>query len=63
MGMVFVGICLVMIFVLGVKVSYFVGFGLFGVVGFVGFVLLVFYWIKCIILFLNFWEDLFGSGF
>lgn len=38
-----VGICIIMIFILGVRVFYFVMFGLIGVVGFVGLIVLVLY--------------------
>ncbi|KMK77118.1 stage V sporulation protein E [Alkalihalobacillus pseudalcaliphilus] len=62
-GAVMVGTCVVMIFVVGARVSHFVLLGLIGLAGFVGLIASAPYRIKRITSFLDPWEDPLGSGF
>lgn len=62
-AMVIVLTLVCMIFVSGVKVSFFVRIGLFGLLGIVGLILVAPYRMARIVSFLNPWSDPLGSGF
>ncbi|WP_413380014.1 stage V sporulation protein E [Alkalihalobacillus sp. 1P02AB] len=62
-GAVMVGTCVVMIFVVGARISHFVMLGLIGLAGFAGLIISAPYRIKRITSFLDPWEDPLGSGF
>ncbi|KGA97012.1 stage V sporulation protein E [Alkalihalobacillus alcalophilus ATCC 27647 = CGMCC 1.3604] len=62
-GAVMVGTSVVMIFVVGARISHFVMLGLIGLAGFAGLIISAPYRIKRITSFLDPWEDPLGSGF
>lgn len=62
-GVVLVATCVLMIFIAGVPVKYFVYLGLVGIVGFVLLIISAPYRISRITSFLNPWEDPLGDGF
>ena len=62
-SMVIVCTLIAMIFISGVKVSFFVKIGLFGLVGIIGIVIAAPYRMMRIISFLNPWSDPLGSGY
>lgn len=62
-GMVMVLTLVVMLFVSGVNVSFFVKSGLIGLVGIIGLIIAAPYRLKRIVSFVNPWKDPLGSGF
>src|SRR5690625_6618854 len=55
--------CMLMIFIAGGKLRYFIGIGMIGLIGFVWLILSAPYRISRITAFMNPWEDPLGDGF
>lgn len=62
-GVVLVGTCVLMVFIAGTKIKYFVYLGLLGLVGFAALIISAPYRMSRITSFLNPWEDPQGDGF
>src|SRR5690625_5764179 len=62
-GVVLVLTCMLMIFIAGGQLRYFIGIGMMGLIGFVGLILSAPYRISRITAFMNPWEDPLGDGF
>ena len=62
-GVIIVVSVIMLLFISGVKISFFVGLGILGLIGVVGLVIVAPYRMQRIISFLNPWNDPLGSGF
>src|SRR5690625_5927122 len=62
-GVVLVLTCMLMIFIAGGQLRYFIGVGMMGLIGFVGLILSAPYSISRITAFMNLWVDTLGDGF
>ena len=62
-GVVLVLTCMLMIFIAGGQLRYFIGVGMMGLIGFVGLILSAPYRISRITAFMNPWDDPLGDGF
>src|SRR5690625_1903755 len=62
-GVVLVLTCMLMIFIAGGQLRYFIGIGMMGLIGFVGLILSAPYRISRITAFMNPWDDPLGDGF
>ena len=62
-GMIIVVTIIILLFVSGVKMGFFIKLGIIGLLGIVGLIIVAPYRLKRIISFINPWEDPLGSGF
>ena len=62
-SMIIILTLIVLIFVSGVKLSFFIKLGLIGILGIIGLIIIELYRIKRIVSFLNPWSDPLGSGY